>query len=456
MKLIVQITLVACIAVLSIPAAARVSQEQADRLGKDLTPLGGLKAGNEAGTIPAWDGGLTTPPPGYGGRENNARLIDPFPEDKPLYTITADNMAQYEAQLSEGLKAMFRQYPKTFKVPVYKSRRTVANPQWIYDATYQNALNAELGGNGEALVNAIKGIPFPIPQNGHEAVWNHKVRYRGMSGRRYNNQFAVTQSGAYNQVRLREDVMFPYSQPDATPESLDNIIIYFLQVITDPPRLAGTITLVHETMDQIAEPRRAWQYDPGQRRLRRAPNVGYDNPGNGADGLRTNDQTDAFNGAMDRYTWKLLGKKEMIVPYNAYRIHSDEVEYDDLIRQGHINQEFSRYELHRVWVVDSHNIEGKSHIYKRRTFYIDEDSWSILLIDIYDQRDQIWRVQEAHLLVGYDPEDPVLGVGAETVYDLQNGRYLLMAVNNEDEESSQIQWDEAYYKPGNVAKLVKR
>ncbi len=456
MKVAASGALLAIAAAIAVPAQAKVSPEEAARLGKDLTPLGAVRAGNEAGTIPAWDGGLLTPPPGYGGREINARLIDPFPDDRPLYTITADNMAQYEHLLSEGLKAMFRQYPKTFKVPVYVSRRTVANPDWVYKATYENALKAELGGNGEALVNAIIGVPFPIPQTGHEPIWNHKVRYRGMSGRRYNNQFAVTQSGAYNQVRLREDVLFSYSQPDATPDKLDNVIIYFLQVITDPPRLAGTITLVHETMDQVKEPRRAWQYNPGQRRLRRAPNVGYDNPGNGADGLRTNDQTDTFNGAMDRYTWKLLGKKEMLIPYNAYRIHSDKVKYDDLVRPGHINQDYSRYELHRVWVVDSHNIPGKSHIYKRRTFYIDEDSWSIALVDIYDQRDQIWRVQEAHQMMGYHPTDPLLAIAAETVYDLQNGRYLLQAVNNEDEESSQVQWDESYFMPANVQKQVKR
>src|SRR5690606_29174702 len=162
-----------------------------------------------------------------------------------------------------------------------------------------------------------------------------------------------TPSGAFTLVEITEDVKFPYAARNATPESIDNIIIYFLQIVRSPPRLAGQITLVHETMDQVREPRRAWQYSPGQRRIRRAPNVAYDNPSTASDGLRTNDQLDAYNGATDRYTWKLVGKKEMFVPYNAYKLHSDEYRYKDVILKGHINQDLSRYERRRVWVVEA-------------------------------------------------------------------------------------------------------
>lgn len=446
----------AVLTALSLPAIAKVSQQEADRLGKELTPLGAERAANAKGTIPEWTGGLLEGPSNYKGREVNDRLRDPYPNDKPLYTITAQNVEQYKHLLPEGHLKLFELYPNTYKMPVYPSRRTAASPQFVYDATKKNALQAELGGGGEALVNAITGIPFPIPKSGFEPIWNHKVRYRGLAGRRWNVQFAVTQGGDYNAVKLREDVYFPYSSPDATPEGLDNVILYFLQVITDPPRLAGTITLVHETMDQVAEPRRAWQFNPGQRRLRRAPNVGYDNPGNGSDGLRTNDQTDMFNGAMDRYTWKLVGKREMIIPYNAYKLHSDEYKYRDIIQPGHINQDLTRYELHRVWVVDSETKEGTSHIYKRRVFYVDEDSWGIALVDVYDKRDELWRFQEAHFIQGYHPTNPVSGTAGETIYDLQSGRYLVQAVNNEEEESYQAEWDTSYFNPGSVSKLVKR
>ena len=440
------------IAFATAPVLAKVSQQEADRLKTDLTPVGAERAANKDGTIPAWDGGLTKSPPCYKGV--GTRYCDPFPEDKPTFTITKDNLQKYRAQLSVGQIAMFQKYPQTYKMNVYATRRTFANPQYVYDATYKNALVASLGGNGEALNDAVIGIPFPIPKTGHEPIWNHKVRYRGKSVQRWNNQFAVTTAGGYNQVKIREDVTFPYSKPGATPAGLNNVIIYFLQVVTAPARLAGTITLVHETMDQVKEPRRAWQYNPGQRRLRRAPNVGYDNPGTAADGLRTNDQTDTYNGAMDRYTWKIVGKKEMFVPYNSYVLHDDKYKYKDIVLKGHINQDLARYELHRVWIVDSNTKPGTTHIYKRRTFYVDEDTWGILLVDVYDRRDQLWRWQEAHPVQGYDKG--ILGVAGETIYDLQSNRYLAQAFNNEDPESGEKEFSTEYYAPSNVSKQATK
>ncbi len=434
------------------PLLAKLGPDEAAKLKTSLTPVGGERAGNKDGTIPAWDGGLSTIPACFKG--GDSRYCDPFPDDKPEFTITAQNMAQYKAKLSEGQLAMLEKFPGTYKMDVYPTRRTAAYPQFYYDATYKNALEAELGGNGEALINAIVGVPFPVPKSGVEPVWNHKVRYRGQGTRRWNNQAAVTATGNYNLVKIREDVTFTYSQQNATPESLDNVVIYFLQMVTAPPRLAGTITLVHETMDQVKEPRRAWQYNPGQRRLRRAPNVGYDNPGTGADGLRTNDQTDTFNGATDRYTWKIVGKKEMYIPYNSYVIHSDKYKYKDIIQKGHIDQNLARYELHRVWIVEGEVKPTTTHIYAKRRFYFDEDSWQIVLVDIYDRRGQLWRWQEAHTAAAYDK--PYLAPVIETIYDMQNNRYLVQAMNNEDEESVERVFEPSYFDPSNVQKQATK
>jgi len=437
---------------LALPAAAKVSQAEADKLKTTLTPMGGERAANKDGSIPAWSGGLTTAPGCFKGE--GTRLCDPFPDDKPLYTVTAQNVAQYKDKLSAGQQKMFAKFADTYKLNVYPTRRTAAYPGFVDETTYQNALKAELGGGGEALVNAITGIPFPIPKSGVEPVWNHKTRYRGQGARRWNNQAAVTTSGDFNLVKIREDIRFTYSQKGATPESLQNVIIYFLQVVTQPPRLAGQITLVHETMDQVKEPRRAWQYNPGQRRLRRAPNVGYDNPGTGSDNLRTNDQTDTFNGATDRYTWKIVGKKEMLVPYNSYVVHSDKYKYKDIVRKGHINQELPRYELHRVWVVEGSLKPGTSHIYAKRVFFLDEDSWQIVLVDIYDRRGELWRWQEAHPVQAY--HKPFLTSAMETIYDLQSGRYLAQAMNNEDPESTEEVFEPAYFDPSNVQRQATK
>jgi len=445
----------------SLPSLAKVPKDQADRLlNGDLTPMGGEKAGTKDGTIPAWTGGWTQAPPDWKGP--GTRSVDPFPEDTPKFTITADNLAQYKSQLTSGQIALFARYPKTYKMNVYATRRTAGAPKFIYEATYNNALTATLGSNGEAVVDGITGIPFPIPQNGQEAMWNHKLRYRGQGGRRVNVQAAVTESGGYNLSKLREDFRIAYSARNIKPEDLKNVSIYFLQVVTDPPRLAGTITLVHETMDQVKEPRRAWQYNPGQRRLRRAPQVGYDNPGTASDGLRTNDQFDGFNGALDRYTWKLVGKREIYMPYNDYRLQSDKVTYRDILRPAHVNKDLVRYELHRVWVVDSNLKPGTSHIYKRRTFYVDEDSWSIAVVDCYDKRDQLWRVQESHSISVYDPgqvtneASGAIGPVMEVVHDVNSRRYLAMSMANEEPVGYEHIWPGSYFDPANVSKLVTK
>ncbi len=279
------------------------------------------------------------------------------------------------------------------------------------------------------MIDAAEGIPFPIPQNGLEAVWNHLLRYRGGSLQRETAQVTPTSGGAYVEVRLHEKVLYAYSQPEATLASIGNRLGYFLQTVTAPPRLAGTILLVHETLNQKAEPRQAWTYNPGQRRVRRAPNIAYDNPGTASDGQRTSDQVDMFNGAPDRYDWRLVGRRELYIPYNNYRLHGDGLSHAQIIQPGHINPDYTRYELHRVWEVEADLKPEFSHVYARRRFFLDEDSWQIVVADHYDRRDQIWRVAEAYTINYY--ENPLVWETLLCVYDLQNGRYLAYGLNNE-------------------------
>ena len=196
--------------------------------------------------------------------------------------------------------------------------------------------------------------------------------------------------------------MFLYSLPSMTPETLNNRILLFKQTVTAPARLAGGILLVHETLDQVKKPRDAWLYNPGQRRVRRAPQVAYDNPGTAADNMRTSDQLDMFNGAPDKYDWKLVGKREVYVPVQRYRLQDPKLKYKDIVTPLHINPDHLRYELHRVWVVEATLRAGERHIYKKRVFYVDEDSWQILVVDQYDNRDQLWRVSEGHAMNFYN------------------------------------------------------
>jgi hypothetical protein len=412
-------------------AVAGVTSQQAARLGGELTPMGAEKAGNAAGTIPAWNGGLSSAAQaGAPGFKSGGHHPDPHAGDKPLYKVDATNMSRYAANLTAGHKALLNAYKSSYFINVYPSHRSAAFPQRIYDATKANATSATLTGGGNGVTGAIIGVPFPIPASGVEVIWNHILRFRVEIAERLIGQAAVNRTGDYNLVKLRDETMVGYSLPGATEAALDNVVLYFIQETVSPARLAGEILLVHETLDQTKEHRRAWLYNPGQRRVRRAPNVAFDNPGTGSDGLRTSDQFDIFNGSPERYDWKLVGKQEMIVPYNAYQLHSNKLKNTDIIRPLHINQEHARYELHRVWVVDATLKAGQRHLYKRRTFYVDEDSWQILAVDCYDGRDQLWRVQEGHSISYY--EVPTFWTTLELTYDLRSGRYLALGLDNEE------------------------
>ncbi|MGL5147970.1 MAG: DUF1329 domain-containing protein, partial [Plesiomonas shigelloides] len=234
-----------------------------------------------------------------------------------------------------------------------------------------------------------------------------------------------------NLVELSEQLRFEYSQPDMTPEKLkqNNTLALFKQVVTQPARLAGTALLVKETVDQEALPRQAWTYNTGQRRVRKAPNVAFDTPGTVSDGLRTTDDYDMFNGSPSRYNWELVGKREMLIPYNDYKLHSDKVKYGEILTPGHINPDLVRWEKHRVWEVKATLKDGMRHIYKTRVFYIDEDSWQVSATDMYDNRDQLYRVAFAHALNYY--EVPALWSTLEVFHDLQSRRYLAIGLDNE-------------------------
>jgi hypothetical protein len=414
-------------------AWAAVSAQEAARLGADLTPLGGEKAANADGTIPAWTGGLkSATDAGFPNYHPGDHHPDPYASDKPLFTITAANLGQYAAKLSEGHKALFKKYAD-YKMVVYPTHRSGAAPERVYEATKRNATSAKLVPDGNGISGAIAGIPFPIPQSGVEVFWNHVTRYRGVAAALSVGQAPLTAGGDYTLVNFKEEFYFLFYEPGMTEAGLNNILLFFSQETTGPARLAGEVLLVQETLDQAREARRAWVYNPGQRRVRRAPNVAFDNPGTNSDNLRTADQFDMLNGSPQRYDWKLIGKKEIYVPYNAYRLQDGKLKYRELLHPNHINQDLARYELHRVWVVDATLKPGVSHLYSRRTLYVDEDSWQILAVDCYDARGQLYRVQEGHAMNYY--ELPTLWTDLELVMDLSNGRYLALGLQSEEPKS---------------------
>ncbi|MDH0157403.1 DUF1329 domain-containing protein [Stutzerimonas stutzeri] len=407
---------------------AAVSPEEAAKLGTSLTPLGAEKAGNAGGTIPEWAGGLKTD----AAPLKNGHLTNPFKDEQPKFVITAQNAEQHKDKLTAGQLAMFKRYPETYKIRVFETHRSVALPDSIYEAAKKSALNAELveGGNGIANFTESRYYAFPIPKNGLEVIWNHITRYRGGNVRRNIVQATPQANGSYTLVRFEDEVAFPSDMSDLDPERAKNALLFFKQRVTAPSRLAGNVLLVHDSLDQVKEPRQAWIYNAGQRRVRRAPQVAYDGPGTASDGMRTTDNFDMFSGAPDRYDWKLIGKKELYIPYNSYEIASSDLKYDQIIKAGHVNQDLARYELHRVWEVEATLKSGERNIYAKRRFFIDEDSWTIVQSELYDGRGQLWRVGEGHLLQYYQHKVPAYAF--EALYDIISGRYIAIGMSNEE------------------------
>ena len=410
-------------------AVAKVSEEKAAQLGDNLTWSGAEKAGNAEGTIPEYTGGFDTSliPSGW---ESGMPYTNPFPEDKILITINASNVDQYKDKLADGTIAMLKAFPDTYYLNVYKTRRTSGyNEQAATDAKY-NATHAVLAPKGAGAQQMHGALPFPIPNTGVEAVWNHVIRWRGgMRVIQNEATFAPQVDGSYSKATRTVNLFF-------NPEfkqggDRDDIIFFYVSKVNSPSRLAGEILLLHETANQSLHPRLVWKYYTGQRRVRRAPDVGHDSPSSDADGLFVSDQVDGINGAIsERYSWEIEGKQEMYIPYNNFDMNQPEVKYSDLIQKGHLAPEKMRWELHRVLTVRGTLKEGQRHVYGTRVLHIDEDSWQVAVHDMYDMKGNLWRTMDMFTTVFWDAN--VSWVQGYVTYDLLAKRYYVRGLVNEE------------------------
>ncbi|MEQ1888182.1 MAG: DUF1329 domain-containing protein [Alphaproteobacteria bacterium] len=425
------IAVVTGLALSAYAAFAAAPPEEANRLGYDLTPVGAERAGNAAGTIPAWDGGLTGPPPGI-GYELGKHYADPYAGDKALYAVRADNMAQYENQLTDTHRELLKAYPDSYYLNVYPSRRSCAYPEFVYKASRSNALSGQLSNDGEGITGAVIAAPFPIPQSGREVLWNHVLRYQGHKVTLQTATATPTRNGQYSIETAREQLIFAYSDPQITRiEDINNVQIYYMRHGLTPLKNAGTIQVMHNTLDQIREKRRGWYYEPGARKVRPVVGAEFDNVIPSSEGILFNDAYYIFNGSGELYDWELTGKQEKLIPYNTFRLGSPEVKYADILHKLHLNQEPIRYELHRVWVIEGKLKPGKRHHFAtRRKIYIDEDSWTGVAAVLHDDGGELTRVQEAHIINYYD--QPLCSIRSNAIYDISGGRYNIIGLDNEE------------------------
>jgi hypothetical protein len=415
-------TILAAALAVAASAQAGVSPEEAKQLGASLTAVGAEKAANKDGTIPEFTGGMTSAPAGY---VRNSIRPDPFASEKPRQTITGKTMAGMEDKLTAGARELLKRYPD-FRIDVYPTHRTVTLPKALLDNTAKNAVNAKSTDGGVGVEGALAGVPFPIPKTGNEVMWNHLLRYQGEAFTTKYESWNVDSSGVASLATAGEIFEeFPLvNQKEAARQS----DVFFRTKLTylAPARRAGEGLMAYDAVNAAVQPRKAWQYLPGQRRVKLAPDIAYDTPNPGSAGSSTYDDAWIFNGALDRFDFKLIGKKEMVVPYGEYKLFAAKVAAD-VVKPNHLNPDFVRWELHRVWVVEATLKPGKRHIYSKRTFYIDEDSWVALASDEYDARGQLYRASFDHVMYAYDVQASY--TGNHVIYDFISGAYNLTGMS---------------------------
>ena len=397
---------------------AAVTADEAKKLGTSLSLVGAERAGNADGSIPAYSGGLATAPAGY----DKARGVrpDPFANEKPQFSIDARTIDKHADKLTEGTKALMKAYAG-FRIDVYPTHRTAAYPKFVLDQTVKNATQTRLSADGLSIEGAGPGVPFPMPGNGNEVMFNYLANFQGVA-------FVLPRYSAYNvdagghQVLTAQGVWsqdMPYFDP---ARAADNLLVRSRAAYSGPARRNGEALLAIEPKDYTKADSRAWQYLPGQRRVRLAPDIGYDTPNSSTAGMSTYDDVLLFNGKLDRFDFKLVGKKEIYVPYNTYRFTYHD-KPDEVLQPRFINPDVLRWELHRVWVVDATLKKGQRHVYSRRTFYVDEDSWTLLASDQYDGRGALWRPGFSYFTQSYDVPAP--SNIASGHYDLVAGTYYI-------------------------------
>ncbi|MFD1559314.1 DUF1329 domain-containing protein [Paraburkholderia silviterrae] len=439
--------LTAC-AIVTTTAFSMISQDDLTALDSTLTPMGAQRAASKDGAVPAWSGKWLGTPPDLSYKRGE-RYRDPYADEKPLFVITAQNMAQYADHLTEGQKALFKHYPATFKISVYPSHRDFRYDDSVYKAIRAYAPDSALTADDNGLTNAPPQVPFPIPKTAAQLLWNQRMSSAIGTEQATYDQGVVYPDGNIAWGKVRYDIYSPRNDGKFDiKDDLNNRSYY--RIATELPLSdRGTLTVGYTNWDKAGADNssRTWVYNPGTRRVRQAPEFGYDQPF-GAGGFRTVDDDRLYNGPGDRYDWKILGKREIYVPYDNYKLMDGSVKYSDLLAKNHENPAYMRYELHRVWVLQATLKNGYRHEYAKRVLYLDEDSWITVLADNYDARGELWRTNVATTVYAYDAK--TFYPAAVFYHDLISGAYLADRLTNEGpmpKLDSSPQFNEAYFSP---------
>lgn len=400
------------------PAFAKVSAEKAAELDGPKFTCVGAEKGPSASGIPAFTGKWVGTWPGQ--TKPFGYEPGPYKDEKPSFTITNENQAKYADKMTEGQKALMKKYPQSFRMNVYPSHRDFGFAPWACETAKKNAVTAEIVSGGLGISGTSGAIPFPFPASGLEAVWNVINPHRASTEEVVTDIADVYSNGSVAWGRNKFMTYNPGNDPNKRGSFRDKLNAYFYSSYFLPERDKGFTAVGIQPNDFTKEGTASWQYSPGIRRVRQAPEVGFDFPVPPA-GLRTVDDDYGFNGSPERYTWKLIGKKEFYVPFHNFKINDPAVKYSDLIKPNTINPDYVRYELHRVWVIEGNLKSGVRHIYARRTLYAHEDTWGVTWTDTYDGRGQLYRANFINFF--YSQESKAFHRGVSVFHDLSSGAY---------------------------------
>jgi hypothetical protein len=362
-----------------------------------LTPFGSERAGNADGSIPAWSGGISAPPLPPTSDVN----VPMFDDEKPLYTVDASNLAQYADLLTAGTQLLMTKFG--MHANVYQCHRTAAAPQWFYDNTAKNVTRAVLEPSGGrfGFTGGYGGVPFPIIDTadplagGAQLIWNHLLNWDTFEQTtRLSMGYVVTGNSKINTIGVLGHTIFPFFDPNGSPETYDGYYYKMHAYFILPESSRGQEDLTWHTSNQLIHPDITWSLVNGQGRVRKAPDEAYDTPNPSANGIGNFDDSSCFSGNPQKYDWKVLGKREMLVPYNCNRIRFTPP--DVYVQPGFPNPDIVRWEKHRVWVVEATLHPGERNTTARRMCYIDEDTYLMVLTDSYDSDNNMVKTAVAY------------------------------------------------------------
>lgn len=423
-------------------AGATPTAEEAAQLGKTLTPLGAIKAGNKEGTIPQWTGGVCKPPAGYqpkmGLEAGGSPYIDPFADDKPLFKITAENMAQYADKLDDGFKELFRRFPKTFYMNIYPTRRSACNADWVYENTIKRVMNPKIvGGNVPSLTGAQAQFPFPIPKQGVEVMWNTLLFYKNVYTAGFYKTLYVDSAGNRSLIdgdKSNNRSKYWDNSIAMLPEGSRHMEVFSFKQY--PPAGQGTMFMQHRQLRPDLNGDPSWSYTPGMRRVRLSPESTYDGVAPTAGGTFLFDEGSGFAGRMDRFDFKLMGRIEMYVPYNN---SEQKLNFNEAVaKPNHLDPEAVRYELHRVWNVVATLKPGERHVQQKKVFYIDEDSWQMMSYQGFDHAGKVHHFYTFHVSQLYDR--PGIAYHSFNAYDMSKGAYTHWMFSGPAPAGSQVSY----------------